>query len=177
MKMQNMVYLPHLNRAHIVKAYRFESPRFGPHCGVLLTDCESPSLVLYAHVMVVNRGVFVFGQQCFAVASEINKQASSGGEHSHFLGVFSGLLAGAMHENLGAAHAWADLASFEQKALAIIVERFGLTQPPQEIPTTAEMTRRYHFPQLHAFARDAQPLDPASHPPASKQWWQFWKKE
>jgi hypothetical protein len=177
MKMQNMVYLPHLNRAHIVKAYRFESPRFGPHCGVLLTDCESASPVRYVHVLVVDQGVEIFGAQCFAVASEINKNAPPDSPRSHFLGVFPGVLGSALHENLGAAHAWADLASFEQKALAIIVERFGLTQPPQELPTTAEMTRRYHFPQLHAFARDAQPLDPASHPPASKQWWQFWKKE
>ena len=61
--MMNMVYLPHLNRARIIKAYRLESPRFGSHCGVLLTDCESPLSVQYAHVMVVNRGVFVFGQR------------------------------------------------------------------------------------------------------------------
>jgi hypothetical protein len=144
----NLIYLPHLNKARIVKAYRFQSPRFGAHCCVLLTDCASPSSVLYAHVMIVNRGVFVFGQQCFAVASEINKQASSGGEHSHFFGVFSGLLGGPMHENLGASNEWVDLDKFEQRALAIITERFGLEKPPEEFPINPEgMMRNYPLPK------------------------------
>jgi len=110
-KMQNMFYLPHLSKARIVKAYRFESPRFGPHCGVLLTDCESTSPVRYAHVLVVNQGVEIFGAQCFAVASKINKNAPSDSPRSHFLGVFPGFFGGARHENLDAAHAWAELST------------------------------------------------------------------
>lgn len=45
---------------------------------------------------------------------------------SHFLGMFPGVLSDAPHDNLSADCAWADLGAFEQKALALIRERFGL---------------------------------------------------
>jgi hypothetical protein len=173
-----MVYLPHLSRARIVKAYRFESPRLGSHCAVLLTDCTSPSPVRYAHVMVVNRGIFVFGQQCFAVASEINKNASPDGERSHFLGVFPGLLDGAMHENLGASNEWSDLDKFEQRALALIAERFELTKPPEEFAINPEgMARNYPLPKPYPVAiPPAPPSKKTSDTLPSKKRWEFWKK-
>jgi hypothetical protein len=175
MPLPDMVYLPHLNQARIVKAYRFESSHFGSHCAVLLTECASASPVQYAHVLIVNQGAEIFGAQCFAVASEINKTAPPDSPRSHFLGVFPGVFGGAQHENLGADHAWADLGSFERHALALIAERFGVTQPPQEISITPEMARRYQLPQLHSFARDAQASNQRN-PSSAKRRWEFWKK-
>lgn len=174
-----MVYLPHLGRARIVKAYRFESPRLGSHCGVLLTDCESPSPVRYAHVLVVNRGIFIFGQQCFAVAAEINKQAPPDSERSHFLGVFPGLLGGATHENLGASNEWADLDKFERRALAIIAERFGLAKQPEEFPINPEgMARNYPLPRPYPVtSAPMPPSEKTPDKPPPKKLWEFWKKE
>jgi hypothetical protein len=173
-----MVYLPHLSEARIVKAFRFQSPRLGEHSCVLLTDCYGPSPVQYAHVMVVNQGYFVFGQQCFAVASEVNKGAAAEDERSHFLGVFCGLLDGPMHQNLGASSEWADPIKFEQRALAIIAERFDLDKPPEEFQIDPEgMARNYILPRPYPVGLPPSlPSEPIhAKPPPNKKPWEFWK--
>ena len=166
--MQNMVYLPHLSQARVVRAYRFQSPQTGPHCCVLLTDCASPSPVRYAHVVIVHRGPTFASPPCFAIASEVNKNASSGSGRSHFLGVFPGQ-GGLMHENLGGSDDWAEIEKFEQRALAIIFERFGLA----ELPTVCDVPEEnYRLPRPYVMETDGAPLAK----PSLRKWWEFWKR-
>ena len=135
--------LPELADARFVRNYVFRHPQQGPCSCVLVTDCKSMSNIQYTHVMYVyEHGDFLTGRPCFAVTSEVNRAAPPGSERSHFLCVFSD----GTHANLGAADAWADLESFAQKALEVIVAHFSLSTPPEEIAVPTIMLQRFHVP-------------------------------
>src|SRR5712692_4902602 len=107
--MIDVIYLPELTDARFVRSYFFPHPQSGPHACVLVTDCKSATTIQYAHVMFVYQGDMIVGQPYFAVASEVNRNATPGSGRSHFLGVFAGAIGGPSHENRGASDDWADL--------------------------------------------------------------------
>jgi hypothetical protein len=83
-----------------------------------------------------------------------------------------------MHENLGASNEWVDLDKFEQRALAIIAERFGLEKLPEEFPINPEgMMRNYPLPKPYPVPVVPTPSSektPIKPPPEKLR--EFWKK-
>ena len=108
-------------------AYRY---RIGNLMLLVVTDCESVGMIQYKHVLYAFR--INEAQPIFAVAAEINSISAQTDPDRLFLGVFPGN----GHENLGMSPDWADLDKFTDRALKIVQERFGITQPPTPLPLT-----------------------------------------
>lgn len=176
----DLVYLPGIADAKFVRNYFFPHPEMGPCSCVLVTGCKSEDGPAYAHAFYVyERGDFLTGRPCFAVAAEINKLSQPGDGRSHFLGVFPG---GPEHINQGASDEWADLEKFERRAIEVVMERFSLGEPPKELPVPAMMLQRFRVPRSYPLGGAPAKKDPDLPTPRGgitvlppKKWWEFWK--
>lgn len=163
------LYLPDLSEARFVRQYAFRHAEMGACCCVLVSDCQSPSPIQYAHVMYVyEHGDFLTGDICLAVSSEANRMAVPGDGRSHFLCIFSG----SKHINLGPSDDWADLDKFTARALEVVAQQYSLENPPEEIPVPTLMLEKFQLPRPQIAPENPAPT--LVNAPV-KKWWQFWK--
>ena len=118
-------YFPNIRNQRFVTA-----ADWGAYYCNLFTECESPGLTNYEHVLFVHD--LSDDDLVLAVASEVNQGAV---DHpalnmgSHFLGLFPGQ----GHLNMGASNDWADLDLFAARAFSAAREHLGLpSSPPPE---------------------------------------------